>query len=326
MSKVRWGLVSTANINLKVIPAIQQSKRGEITAIASRDIDRAQAYARQWNIPYAYGSYQKMFVSGDVDAVYISLPNQMHAEWSIKAMQAGLHVLVEKPMATTLKDVDDMIVAHKKTGMMLAEALMYRHHPQTRIIREFIRSGELGEVSIIRGTFNIKVSSEQDNRLSPELGGGSLWHIGVYPLSFAQHIMGEPPVKAAGAQNLGPRGVDEYFGGQMWYSHGTIAQISSSLRMPFLTTIEMLGTKGRLFIDRPFTGIEGGKVTFYPEQQSPKKLKMPQMYLYRGEIEDMQAAILDGTPNLVTLDESRNHIKTALALYKSAQTGEIVKV
>jgi len=326
MSKVRWGLVSTANINLKVIPAIQQSKRGEITAIASRDIDRAQAYARQWNIPYAYGSYQKMFVSGDVDAVYISLPNQLHAEWSIKAMQAGLHVLVEKPIATTLKDMDDMIVAQKKTGMLLAETLMYRHHLQTQIIRKFIRAGELGEVSMIRGTFNIKVSTEQDNRLSPEMGGGSLWHVGVYPLSFAQHIMGEPALKVAGAQVIGPRGVDEYFSGQMWYATGTMAQISSSLRMPFLTTIEIQGTKGRLYIDRPFTGIEGGKVIFYPEHQSPKNLKVPQMYLYRGEIEDMQAAILDGTPNLVTLDESRLHVKTAVALYTSAQTGEIVRV
>ena len=326
MSKVRWGLVSTANINLKVIPAIQQSKRGEITAIASRDIDRAQAFARKWDIPNAYGSYQKMFNSGDVDAVYISLPNQMHAEWSIKAMQAGVHVLVEKPMATTLKDMDDMIVTQQKTGKLLAEAFMYRHHPQTEIVREFIRSGELGEVCLIRGTFNFKVSNEDDTRLSPQLGGGSLWHVGVYPLSFAQHIMGEPPVKVSGAQVLGPSGVDEYFSGQMWYACGTVAQISSSFRLPFLTYMELQGSKGHLFINHPFTGIDGGKVTFYPENQHSTNLKVPQMYLYLGEIEDMQAAILDGAQNLVTLKETRNHIKTALALYRSAQTGQVEAV
>jgi len=324
MQKVRWGLVSTARINLKVIPAILQSKRGELVAVASRSKIKAEAYARQYKIPHAFGSYQAMFESGEVDAVYISLPNHLHAEWSMRAMEAGLHVLCEKPFATTLQDMDEAIAVKEQTGMALAEAFMYRHHPQTHIVREFIRSGDLGDISLMRGTFNFHLSKEDDTRLVPEWGGGCLWDVGVYPLSYAQFLMGEAPQKVIASQVLGESGIDMHFNAQMWYSGGRTAQISSSFALPFLTYVEVLGTQGRLYIDHPFTAINEGKVVFYPEKGRARRLKVPKMYLYLGEIEDMQAAILDGAPNLVTLEETRSHIKTTLALLKSAERGRVV--
>ena len=326
MSKIRWGLLSTAKINQKVIPAIQQSKRGELAAVASRDKEKAEAYARKWNIPLAFGSYQEMLDSGQVDAVYISLPNHLHAEWSIKAMQAGVHVLCEKPFAISLEEVDRMTAVKEETGMVLAEAFMYRHHPQTNIVREFIRSGDLGEVSQMRSAFNFHMKDEDNVRLVPEWGGGCMWDVGVYPLSYAQFIMGGAPQQVMGAQVLGESGIDEIFIGQLEYTGGRFAQISGSFRLPFYTYVEVIGTLGRLSIDQPFVDIDRGRLMFYPEHGRPQRLRVPKMYLYLGEVEDMQAAILDGAPSFITLDETRDHIRTTLALYKSAQSGKVVKV
>ena len=150
MKKVRWGLVSTAKINEKVIPAIRASPFSELSAVASRDLFRANDYAQNWGIPHAFGSYQEMYDSGTVDAVYISLPNHMHAEWTIRALKAGIHVLCEKPFAITLADVDAMILASSQTGSLLAEAFMYRHHPQTKIAGDFVRSGRLGSSAMLQ--------------------------------------------------------------------------------------------------------------------------------------------------------------------------------
>lgn len=326
MRKIRWGLLSTANINRRVIPAIQESKRGELAAVASRDLDKAHKYAKKWGIPMAFGSYQEMLDSRKVDAVYVSLPNHLHAQWSIKAMQAGVHVLCEKPFAITLEQVDAMIAAQRQTGMVLAEAFMYRHHPQTRKAGEFVQSGKLGEISLVRGTFDFAFESRENVRLVPEWGGGCLWDVGVYPLSFAQYILGGPPDWVIGAQWLGDSGVDETFSGQMGYPGFRFAQIGAAFRTPFYTFVEVIGTKGRLHIDMPFIGVDDSHMIFYNKKGKGKTISVPQQYLYLGEIEDMHAAILDGVPNYISLEETRNHIRTVLALYESAQTGQVVRL
>ncbi len=153
MNKVRWGLVSTANINRRVIPAIRECQRSELVAVASRDLQQARDYAQKWEIPQAFGSYQAMLESDQVDAVYVSLPNHLHAEWAIKAMQAGKHVLCEKPFATSLQDVDRMIATSRQTGRKLAEAFMYLHHPQMDIVNQWVQSGKLGEIVLVRANF-----------------------------------------------------------------------------------------------------------------------------------------------------------------------------
>ena len=328
MSKIRWGLLSTANINRRLIPAIRESARGELVAVASRSQESAQAYADEWQIPQAFGSYEAMLASDAVDAVYIGLPNHLHAEWSIKAMQQGKHVLCEKPFALTLAEVDEMTAVAQQTGCVLTEAFMYRHHPQTKIVGEMVQNGRLGRVTVLRGVFNFAFGSRDNIRLVPEWGGGCLWDVGVYPLSFAQYIMGGPPQQVFGTQWLGESGVDEVFSGQMLYADGRMAQISASFCTPLRTEVEILGTEGRLVLNRPFTGHNDGdrKLMFFPKEGDPEEIDVPEKELYLGEVEDLHAAVLDGQTQYLSLDETRNHVKTVLALYESAQTGQVVSL
>lgn len=327
MNKVRWGLLSTANINRLVIPAIRASARGELAAVASRSLENARQYAENWNIPRAFGSYQEMLDSGEVDAVYISLPNHLHAEWSIRALQAGVHVLCEKPFALSLDEVDRMIAASRESQRVLAEAFMYRHHPQTKIVGEWVRSGRLGEIILTRGVFNFKIARRDDVRLIPEYGGGCLWDVGVYPLSYAQYVFGGPPMAVFGRQWKGDTGVDEDFAGLLWYSGGGMAQIASSFRSPLHTHFEIIGTEGRLMLNRPFIKMDDGRrLVFYPTQGDEQEISVPEKELYLGEIEDMHAAILDGTAPYLSLEETRNHVRTALALYQSAASGQAIEL
>lgn len=324
--RVRWGLLSTANINRVLIPAIRAAERGELVAVASRSQERADAYAREWGIAQAYGSYDAMLVSGEVDAVYISLPNHLHAEWSIRTMGQGVHVLCEKPFALSLDEVDAMIATAERTGMVLAEAFMYRHHPQTKMIGEWLKDGPLGEISAFYGVFNFPIRSRDNVRLVPEWGGGSLWDVGVYPLSFAQYAMGGPPLWVTGDQWIGESGVDETFAGQLHYEGDRLAQISSSLRTPYHTEVEITGSGGRLLMTRPFNYIADGEIIFYPAEGEPQRLAAPEKELYLGEVEDMHAAILDGAAPYLTLPETRDHIRTALALYQSARERRVVSL
>lgn len=323
MTTIRWGLLSTANINRRLIPAIRASQRGELVAVASRSLEKATAYAQTWGIPQAFGSYEAMLQSGQIDAVYVSLPNHLHAQWAIKALEAGVHVLCEKPFAPTLAEVDEMIGVAGRTGRVLAEAFMYRHHPQTKMVGEWVRSGKLGEISVVSGAFNFAMGNRTGNvRLEPAYAGGCLWDVGVYPMSFAQYVMGGPPERVMGHQWLGETGVDETFVGQMRYSGHRFAQITSSFRSPYHTSFQVHGTAGSLSLTKPFTGLERGRsLVFTPAGGDPQEIPVPEEYLYLGEVEDMHAAILDGTPSYLTLAETRNHIKTAVALYESARSG-----
>lgn len=326
MTKVRWGLLSTADINSSIIPAIRASSRGDLAAISSRDRAKAQAYAAQWAIPQAFQSYNEMVASDLIDVVYISLPNHLHAEWTVKALEHGKHVLCEKPLALTVGDVDRMIKASQESERRLSEAFMYRHHPQTKIAGEWVQSGRLGEIGLVRCVFNFAVRNPKDIRLIAEFGGGSLWDLGVYGVSFAQFIIGSSPTSVAAHQWVGDSGVDEVFIGDLRYPSGALAQIASSLRTPSYSLAEILGTEGRLELNQPFLGLdENRRMTFYPRDGDPIEIDVPQKELYVGEIEDMNAAILDGASNYLTLRESRDHIRTVQALYRSAEDGVAIQ-
>ena len=325
MNKIRWGLLSTANINRRLIPAIRASKRGELVAVASRAQESAEAYAAEWEIPQAFASYEAMLDSDEVDVVYIGLPNHLHAEWSIYALEQGKHVLCEKPFALTLAEVDAMIAASERTGKVLAEAFMYRHHPQTKLIKEMVDNGRFGEITVINGLFSYAMYDPDTNvRMQPALGGGSMWDVGVYPMSYMQNLMGGIPERVFASQWVGESGVDEVFAGQMEYANGVIGQFSCGFRAPFQTQMEIMGTAGRLWVERPFVSPQNGKVYLTDSDGKTKEIKMPQKELYLGEVEDMHAAILDDQAPFLTLAETRNHIKTALALYQSANSGQAV--
>ncbi|MEM8862732.1 MAG: Gfo/Idh/MocA family oxidoreductase, partial [Chloroflexota bacterium] len=221
MNKVRWGLVSTARINRRVIPAIQVSERGDLVAVASRSLDKAQKYAAEWEIPQAFGSYAEMFASGEVDAVYVSLPNELHAPITIEALNAGMHVLCEKPFSITVEAVDAMFEAAKRNKRALAEAFMYRHHPQTKKIGELIAAGKLGDIQSMSAAFSFTISKDavdgkRNVRLDADLGGGSVWDVGVYPVSLAQYVMGGAPTHVWGSMQT-EFNVDVCFAGQMLY-------------------------------------------------------------------------------------------------------------
>ena len=332
--KVRWGLVSTARINRRTIPAIRMSERGELVAVGSRSIGKARGYAAEWEIPLAFGSYEEMFASGEVDAVYISVPNEMHAPMTIQALEAGLHVLCEKPFAVTLEDVDAMFAAAKKNNRVLAEAFMYRHHPQTKKIGELIQNGKLGEVRSLSASFSFPISTDivdgqRNVRLEAGLGGGSLWDVGVYPVSLAQFVMGGPPVQVWGQQTT-EFGIDMSFAGQMAYGNGRTAHFTCTFDSAFQTRAEIRGTLGRLELTRPFTGTDepDRSMKFFSKQGDPEEIEIENVdqYLYLGEVEDMHAAILDGKENYLAAEETRNHVKTALALYQSAKENRIVEI
>ena len=325
---VRWGLVSTANINRRLIPAIRASERGELVAVASRDRGCGEAYAAQWQIPRVFESYQAMFVSREIDAVYISVPNHLHTRLTIAALESGKAVLCEKPFALTLAEVDQVRDAVARTDGVVAEAFMYRHHPQTKAIGEFVRSGRLGQIRTFRSAFSFQVSDPENVRLKPELGGGCLWDIGVYPLSMAQFVMGGGPEIVWGWHMRGETGVDEIFAGQLHYAGGRVAQFTSSFALPWHTMAEITGSRGRLLANRPFVGLEPPEreLIFYPADGDAETVPVEEEYLYQGEVEDLHDVLLEGKSPYLTLAETRLHIQTALALYRSAEEKRPVRL
>jgi len=324
MGTLRWGLLSTARINRRVIPSIRIAQRSVLAAVASRDLSTGHAYAQEWQIPRVFGSYEEMLASDEVDAVYISLPNKLHAEWSIRALEAGKHVLCEKPFAVSLDEVDQMISASQKTGCRIAEGFMYRHHPQTLLVKELVAQKRIGEIITIRGAFHFKLDAPANIRLNQALSGGSLWDVGVYPLSYAQMLLDAAPLDVFGWQHTGPSGVDTRFFAQMRYASGVVSQFTSSFDGPFFAVIEIVGSNGRITITRPFTAIHNSQVTLIHPDDTPENIPVPQKDLYLGEIEDMETAVLDGKPNLITHQQTRWHIQTALALFQSAREGRPV--
>ena len=200
---------------------------------------------------------------------------------------------------------------------------------RTKLAVEWARSGRLGDLTLVRAAFNFKIDKRTDVRLQPSLGGGCLWDVGVYPISFAQAVLGGPPEEVVGDQWIGDTGVDEVFSGQMHYADDRVAQITCSFRTPFFSFAEIIGTEGRLTLDSPFIpGIDGTpyRLMFHPAEGEPQQLLFEEFYLYSGEVEDMHDALLDGKPTFVTLAETRSHVRTALALYEPARMGATISL
>ena len=318
--QLRWGLLSTAHINRSLIPPLKESKRNQLIAVASRDQQKAEAYASEWKIPKAFGTYEELLSDPEVDVIYNPLPNSLHAAWTVKALEAGKHVLCEKPLATTLDDVDAIIAAANKTGKVVAEAFMYRHAPQTLKVKELVNGGAIGKVVMMRGVFSFSLTNPQDIRLDPGLGGGSIWDIGCYPISYARFICAQEPIQVFGLQVDSPTGVDQNFSGEMRFPGDVVAQFQSSFGSPYFTFFEIFGDKGRIAIPVPFK--PGASEKFYMFQNgNEKEIEVKSGHLYNGEIEDMADAILDHKPARISLDDSRNNVRAILNLLESAKTG-----
>ncbi len=316
--KLRWGLLSTARITKAVIPPIKALERHELSAVASRSKESAEAFAAKWDIPRTFDSYDALLADPDIDVVYIPLPNAMHADWVVKAADAGKHVLCEKPLATSLEDVDRIIAARDRNNVVIAEAFMYLHHPRTKLVKRMIDDGEIGKLRMIKGSFSFPLEDSGNVRLKPELGGGCLWDVGCYPLSFANYLAGSKPSSVSAHQIL-ESGVDVWMSAQMVFSNDVVAQIDSSFRCQFRMKMGFIGEAGVIKIDEAFKPEEKSTIDVFPKDGPPRKVEVTADELYSYEIEDMAKAIIDGEPQGLSLEDSRDNIETILKVYRSAK-------
>jgi xylose dehydrogenase (NAD/NADP) len=324
MRTLRWGLLGTARITRSIIPALRAAAGHELTAVASRSAEKAAAHAKQWDIPRAITSYEAMLADPDIDIVYIPLPNHLHAEWTIKAAEAGKHVLCEKPIALTVEEVDRITAAATRHGVVVAEAFMYRHHPQTMMLKQLLGEGAIGELRYIRGSFTFTLNRPKDVRLEREWGGGSLWDVGCYPVSLARVLAGMQPREVFGHAQFGATGIDEMFAGQLIFTDKLQAQFDCGFAAPFRTEAELVGTTGSIRVTRPFK--PGASETLVLSRGDDfEQIAIDNAgELYVGEVEDMAKAIVEGTPSRVTLADSRDNTAVLVALYESARLGKPV--
>jgi predicted dehydrogenase len=322
---LKWGLLSTAKSNRALILPLRASKRNRLVAVASRTAAQAEAYASEWNIPRAFGSYEAMLADPEIDVIYNPLPNHLHAEWTIKALQRGKHVLCEKPLALSVADVDAIISAAKNTGKVVAEAFMYRHHPQTLKVKEIADSGALGQLRLIRGAFTYTLTRTDNYRNDPKMGGGSIWDVGCYPISYARMIVAAEPKEVVGWQVTGLRGIDEAFYGQMRFPGDIYAQFDCSFISPFRAYIEIVGSDATLRVPVPFTPGKNEKL-YLTRDGNTDTIRVRGQELYIGEVEDIADAVMLGNPPRVSLADSRANIATVVALLESARRNKNISL
>jgi xylose dehydrogenase (NAD/NADP) len=320
---LNWGLLSTARINRALITPLRASNRNQLAAVASRTQESADQYAREWQIARAHGSYEALLADPEIDVIYNSLPNRFHAEWTIKAVEAGKHVLCEKPLALNTDEVDAVQAAARKHGRVVMEAFMYRHHPQTLKVLELVKSGSLGTLKLVRGSFSFFLSREGDVRLDPALGGGSIWDIGCYPINYTRSILGENPLEVFGWQVTSPTGIDEVFVGQLRFDHNVYTQFDCSFVIPLRWSMEIAGSEGTLNIPSPFKPGLDEKIYLTRGDQT-ETINIPGQELYIGEVENMADAILLGKEPRISLEDSRANVKVITSLLESARVGKPV--
>jgi len=315
---VKWGIMSTANINRKVIPGAHASPKVELAAVASRDKARAAEYAKTWEIPRAYGSYEALLADPEVEAVYISLPNSLHCAWAIKALEAGKHVLCEKPLSRRARDVEAAFDAAERTGRLLSEAFMYRHNPQTKRAKQLVNDGAIGELRLIRSAFSYALYDEKNIRLDTALDGGALMDIGCYAVSGSRLFGGEPE-KAYGEAWFGPSGTDWVFAGVLRFPSDVVALFDCGTAMTERDELEAIGSEGSLFLDDPWhcrvPGIElrrAGKV---------ERIEVELVDSYRLELENLSDAIRGDGELLLGRDDAVAQARVLEALHDSAVQG-----
>ncbi len=317
---LRWGILSTAHINRSLIPSLKKSKHNKLMAIASRNLERAQLYASEWDIPRVFSSYEELLGDDHIDVIYNPLPNSLHAEWTIRAVRAGKHVLCEKPLALTVKDVDAIREAAEQSGKIVAEAFMYRHHPQTLKVKELVDSGVIGNLREVRGSFSYKLNREGDVRLDPELGGGSIWDIGCYPINYARYLIGREPAEGFGWMVVGTSGVDLTFVGQLLFPGQVMAQFDSSLDAAYRADIEVVGSQGIIQISHPYKPGRSEKILL-TRADRVEKIAVRGTEVYQSEVEDLSDAILNGKAPGISLADSRANVAAIVALLDSARSG-----
>ncbi len=310
--RIRWGILGTGDINRRLMPGARQSKELQVVAVASRSQERADAFAAEMGIPRGIGSYEALLADPDIDAVYVCLPNSMHHEWTMHALAAGKHVLVEKPYTTKPAEVTEAFDAADRAGLVLCEGFMWRHTPQTQRLREIVPS--MGELQTIRGSFSFLLENQRDIRLNPDLAGGSLMDLGCYCVSAARLLTGEEPDRVYAESVIGPTGVDVRMMGILHFPGGVTAELNCGFTSDH-TSLEAIGTHGWVKLPDPFHGVRG--VIIHDDTEVRTETPNP----YRLELENMGAAIRGEGEALLGRADAMGQARTLEALYRSAATG-----
>jgi len=313
---MRIGLLSTANINRAILAGAAKTDRVDVVAVASRDAGRAEAYAAEHGIATAHGSYEALLADPDVDAVYISLPNGMHHEWTMRALAAGKHVLCEKPYTRHPGEAEEAFDAADAAGLVLAEAFMYRHHPQTATVARLVADGAIGRLCAVKATFTFPLHDLSDVRALPELDGGALMDVGCYCISGLRLVAGEPE-RARGEQVVGPSGVDVVFTGALAFADGVVGHFDCGFIVPRRAMLEVVGEEATILVPDPFTPRIPGIEVLRPGDE-PEKIAIEPTNSYRLELENVSAAIRGEAPLLLGREDAISQARTIDELYRSA--------
>lgn len=296
--KIRWGILSTANIARKrVVPAMLQCQYGVVAAVASRDLTVAQDFASEFNIPKAYGSYEDLLADPNIDAIYNPLPNSLHAAWSIKAAGAGKPTLCEKPLASSAAEAQSMVDAFAARGLLFAEAFMYRFHPQTRLVKQMLDDGLIGDLRLIQSAFSFTIADGGNIRLNKSLAGGALMDVGCYCVNLIRLMSGAEPVEVKAIAQFGAdSAVDETLTGIMDMG-GIMAHFDCSLRAKQTHTYGLRGTTGRIVVEQAFTMPSDRATTVgLWEGEKYREITVPPANSYTLMADDFAQALIDGRP------------------------------
>jgi D-xylose 1-dehydrogenase (NADP+, D-xylono-1,5-lactone-forming) len=318
---VRWGFLSTANINDKLLPGANASPDVEVVAVASRDLERGRAYADERGIERAHGSYDELLADPEIEAVYISLPNSMHVEWSIRALEAGKHVLCEKPLSRHPEEVERAFDAAEGAGRILMEGFMYRHNPQTSRLVELVETGAIGRLRLVRAAFSFPLHDTTNVRLNAELEGGGLMDVGCYCVSGSRLLAGEPE-SAYGEQVAAASGVDELFTGSLRFPNGVLAEIDCGLVLPVRDELEAIGEEGSIFLDDPWHCRK--PVLEVRKEDGIERIELEPEDSYRLQLENMSAAVRGQAEPLLGREDALGQACAIEALYRSAGEGRPV--
>ena len=326
--KTRWGILGAAKIALeKVIPAIQSGQTGQVVAIASRSLDKAKAAAARLGIPRAYGSYEELLADAEIDAVYNPLPNHLHVPWSIRAMEAGKHVLCEKPIACDAAEASQLVAARERTGRLVQEAAMVRTHPRWQGARELVRDGRIGDLRSMVGYFSYFNESPANVRHQPGMGGGGLLDIGFYPITMSRFIFEAEPVRVMGLLEVDPRfGVDRLASAILEFPRGHAIFTCSTQLAPY-QTVDILGTRGRIGIEIPWSMPHDRPSRLVLDDgsrlggQAAEEIWFSACDQWGVQCDRFSEAIAKGDPAPVPIEDAVANMRVIDALFRAAQSG-----
>lgn len=329
MRKVRWGQLSTANIGLKkVLPGMLRSEHCEVVAIASRNLDAAREAARGLTIPRAYGSYEELLADPEIDAVYNPLPNHLHVPWSIKALEAGKHVLCEKPIALTAAEAQTLVDAAKKHPQLkVMEAFMYRHHPQWQRAKRMVGEGAVGELRAIQSFFSYYLVDPNNIRNKADIGGGGLMDIGCYNVSLSRFLFGSEPKRVISLLDYDPQlKTDRLASGIMDFGVGT-SVFTCATQLSGYQRVNVVGTEGRVEIEIPFNAPPDRPCKmWWAKNGALEEITLPATDQYGLQGDLMSLAILNDTPVPTPIEDAVANMRVIDALFGSARTNEWVAI